>query len=95
MKKIAGPHERWRDLERNEGSQAGAGGTEVYDMSGGIEGTEQLSVDDLDDDDFGPSIIPPRSQRAKTSITHLSRLQGMELTSMINLAGVEQQEAAE
>ena len=91
LKEIAGPHERWRDLER-EGSQV-AGGTEVYDVSGGIESTEQLSVDDLDDDDFGPSIIPPRSQRAKTSITHLSRLQGMELTSMINLAGVEPQGA--
>jgi serine/threonine protein kinase len=91
LKKIAGPHERWRDLERSEGSHAG--GTEVYDMSGGPEGTDQLSVDDLDDDDFGPSIIPPRSQRAKTSITHLSRLQGMELTSMINLAGVEPQGA--
>jgi serine/threonine protein kinase len=91
LKKIAGPHEEWRDLERNEASQVG--GTEVYDMSGGPEGTDQLSVDDLDDDDFGPAIIPPRSQRAKTSITHLSRLQGMELTSMINLAGVEQQGA--
>jgi serine/threonine protein kinase len=94
LRKIAGPHERWRDLERGDGSQAGvAGGTEVYDMSGVGGGTDLLDVDDLDDDDFGPSIIPPRSQRAKTSITHLSRLQGMELTSMINLAGVEQQGA--
>jgi serine/threonine protein kinase len=104
LRKVCGPPERWRDLESERAGTGGAaGGTEVYDMSGASdvsdvgEGTAQLSLDDLDEEDFGPASglapLPPRAERAKTSLTHLSRLQGMELTSMINLAGVEQQGA--
>ncbi len=91
LRKVCGPHERWREMDPAEGTQGPRGGTEVYDM--GPEGTDQLSVDDLDDDDFGSSSLSSglsamRNARAKTSITHLSRLQGIELTSMINLADV-------
>ena len=92
LRKVAGPPKTWREADQAE-SAAGPrpGGTEVYDM--GSEGTEQLSADEIpeieDDDleeDFGPLSMPPRSARAKTSITQLSRLQGIELTGMINLA---------
>jgi hypothetical protein len=95
LREVCGPPQRWRELEgERAGSQGPPGGTEVYDLSGlGEEGTEQLGLDDLDDEDFGPAKLPPRAERMKTSITHLSRLQGMELTSMINLAGGEPQGA--
>jgi serine/threonine protein kinase len=92
LRKIAGDPAEWRELEAPE-SGGHAGGTELYAMDDGVgEGTEQLSVDDLDDDDFGPD-LPLVRERQKTSITHLSKLQGMELTSMINLAGLESQGA--
>jgi len=98
LRKVCGPPERWRDLDGSErlgsGGPAG-GGTEVYDMSDASaepEGTDLLSLEDLDDDDFGSAsglALPPRAERMKTSITHLSRLQGIELTSMINVAAME------
>jgi serine/threonine protein kinase len=95
LRKVCGPPAEWRELDEvggGGGTQAG-GGTELYQM--GPEGTDQLSIEDLeDDDDFGElAILPPRRERQKTSITHLSRLQGMELTSMINIAGGEPQGA--
>jgi len=90
LRKVVGPHDKWRELDAQDGTAGPRHGTEVYDM--GPEGTDQLSVDDLDDDDFGSGsalssgMSAMRGVRAKTSITHLSRLQGIELTSMINLA---------
>jgi serine/threonine protein kinase len=73
LRKVVGPHEKWRELDAHEGTAGPRGGTEVYDM--GPEGTYQLSVDDLDDDDFGSSDLSSglsamRGARAKTSITH-------------------------
>ncbi len=90
LAKACGPHEQWRELDAADGAAGPRHGTEVYDMGDEPEGTDQLSVDDLDDDDFGSSLSSGlsamRGVRAKTSITHLSRLQGVELTSLINLA---------
>jgi serine/threonine protein kinase len=94
LRSICGPPAEWRELEQPDAEAAHpGGGTELYAMNDDGEGTDQLSVDDLDDEDFGPDVLPPRSARAKTSITHLSRLQGMELTSMINIAGLDAQGA--
>ncbi len=96
LRKVAGAPTTWREADEAEGGAAPhPGGTEVYDM-GEPEGTEQLDAseipeieDDDDDEDFGAIRLPPRPAgraRAKTSITQLSRLQGVELTGMINIA---------
>jgi hypothetical protein len=78
-------------------------GTEIYEgMEPPVEGTEKIDVDDLDDGDLdglisvvqrdaGGPIFDERKKRQvrqHTSITNLSRLQGLELTSMINISGI-------
>jgi serine/threonine protein kinase len=86
---VCGEHDQWRededDLVEPAGTAAlsGRAGTEVYDHE--------------DDDDFGPLSVHSmaeraevaqaraRAQRAKTSLSGLSRLQGVELTSIINM----------
>ncbi len=82
----------------------GSGGTELYDYADpeGTEQIDVSDVDmegsqpDLievvgDSDDQVSSLIDMNSvirRRQKTSVTHLTELQGIELTSMINLASV-------
>ncbi|HUH00687.1 MAG TPA: serine/threonine-protein kinase [Kofleriaceae bacterium] len=95
LREVCGPIEGWRELDRAD-SGGGGGGTEIYDE---IDGTEQIDVSGADYasellsvviDDAKPALIsdlPKRRARAQTSITNLSRLQGLELTSMINIAG--------
>jgi len=97
-----GPPENWRDLRQP--SQGGAG-TEIYEP----EGTEQIGVSDVSLDYEAsdmlsvvgdvprPSVFSDykiRRQRAQTSITNLSRLQNLELTSMINIADMDAPGAA-
>jgi serine/threonine protein kinase len=95
---LCGDPSRWRNLDGERASSAfGGGGTEIYDEH---EGTEQLDVSEVSgpdedlisvvhEDASGPVFADRRRRRgrAQTSITHLSRLQGIELTSMINIAG--------
>jgi hypothetical protein len=94
---VCGPIDRWRDDGEEGVEPAGTaalprGTTEAFDAE--LDG-------DSDDDDFGPPLsihsmaeraealrggrpgAPP--DRAKSSLTNLSRLQGKELTSIINM----------
>jgi hypothetical protein len=96
LRSICGDPNRWRNVEAT--SHGGApGGTEMYGPEEGTQklGLSALELDDSEadlvevlDDDETRSVLAfdVRSQRQKTSITHLTKLQGMELTSMINLA---------
>jgi serine/threonine protein kinase len=97
LREVCGPGARWRDGE-GEGAALGAG-TEIYDEAS--EGTERLDVADADDELDGLISVVQRDARAPvfnerkdrqsrqhTSITNLSRLRGLELTSMINISGL-------
>ncbi|WP_428262750.1 serine/threonine protein kinase [Haliangium sp.] len=86
---VAGPVERWRDLEGDEDVPSMF---EEY-----AEGTEKIDINEIDDDARGPAPAidlpnPPtlqeqarREQRAAASMTNLERFRGLELTSMIRL----------
>jgi hypothetical protein len=94
LRLVCGPPARWRDVEGRDatGTAAiGGGGTEVYDAI--ADGTDQIDLSDEEDDeisevsDVEPSFSPGiemRRAREQTSMTMLGRLQGIELTSMIN-----------
>jgi tRNA A-37 threonylcarbamoyl transferase component Bud32 len=95
---VCGSSVRWRDLERpGSGTQAAGGaGTEIYEP----EGTDQIDVSEISDLDYADDLVSvvhddmagpvianrARRKRAQTSLTNLSRLQGIELTSMIKIA---------
>jgi len=97
LREVCGPSSAWRDGELASGRRGP--GTELYDRP---EGTERLDVGELEGDDLdglisvvmrdaaGPIFNERhgRKDRAHTSITNLSRLQGLELTSMINISGL-------
>jgi serine/threonine protein kinase len=90
LRTVCGDHSTWR----LDGSDAAppAGGTEIYDNA---EGTQQLDygseAEFIDDDDvlaFDSGFVKARAsrqKRAKTSMTLLGDLQGVELTSMAAL----------
>jgi serine/threonine protein kinase len=96
LREVCGDPETWRD-EQVEATRAG--GTELYDLDEG-NGTEQIDLGDdseaiLSDSDVvsmasGNSMVAGKAQRrerAKTSITRLTELKGIELTSLINMGG--------
>lgn len=98
---VCGPPDEWRDLGSTP-SQSDHG-TEMYEP----EGTEQIGFSEVDyDEDDLISVVgdlPSKSvfsdykirhKRAQTSITNLSRIQGLELTSMINIAEMDRAGAA-
>jgi serine/threonine protein kinase len=97
LREVCGEADTWRD----DGSeQAAGGGTELYDID---ESTDQIHPDELfededdDSDDLsvavdGGDILRDRDRRhrrAETAMSKLTELRGMELTSMINMTGVE------
>ncbi|HLU67118.1 MAG TPA: serine/threonine-protein kinase [Kofleriaceae bacterium] len=95
LRAVCGDPDSWRD----DGAEAAAaGGTELYDID---EGTEQIEADELlGDNDSDLSVVidgveqlvregPRRQKRARTSLTKLTELKGIELTSMINMTGVD------
>ncbi len=89
LRTVCGDHSTWR----TDGSdQPPVAGTEIYDN---VEGTEQIEygseVENLGDSDilaFDAGFVKARAnrgKRAKTSLTLLGDLQGVELTSMAAL----------
>jgi serine/threonine-protein kinase len=94
---VCGAPERWRDSEEESSA---AGGTEVYD---GGEGTEQINLNEVESEQDEEELLSVagseeasivaegsrRRARAATSATHLGKLQGLELTSLIKLAEIE------
>lgn len=108
LRQVCGPAEEWRDVgEHGEGASPGGPGTEVYDVEDQrAEGTEQLGVDEVEDDGLDDLVgalraprapsgrqpalaVPDRAERASQMID-LARFQRLELTSMVNLAELEQ-----
>lgn len=94
LEETCGPAESWRNIDESPQEPGGSGGTEIYEP----EGTEQIDFnEDSDVDDlisvvhsgFSAELVNDalnRRKRAQTSLTNLTRLQGLELTSMINIA---------
>lgn len=94
LRTVCGHHATWRE---ETADVVGSDGTEIYDQE---EGTQQLDQQyqydgSFDVDDallaIGGDIVTPhdkRRDRAKTSLTLLSDLKGVELTSMTNLGEV-------
>ncbi len=96
LRQACGSHTHWRDEDAENTPGAG---TELYDHE---EGTQQIDFQDEPDDDMGEvlavggSFVNPanrRRERAKTSLTLLGDLKGVELTSLAAL-GAGQNEGA-
>lgn len=98
LRGVCGDSRHWRDGGGEASS--GGGGTELYDFEdGAVEGTEQIHPDEVfEDSDLSVAIAgidqlvdegPRRRNRARTHLTKLTQLRNMELTSMINMAGVD------
>jgi len=100
LREICGDPERWRHLDSATQDGARVDGTEIYEPE---EGTEQVGLSALELDESEADLIEVldvdetksviklsdfRTQRQPTSITHLTELQTMELTSMVNQAGI-------
>ena len=103
LREVCGRPNSWRELESTESGDSGGTeiyddvpeGTEQIDVSA-LSG---LDLDLDEEEELISVVIGPdemneildagadRRRRAQTSLTHLSRLQGLELTSMINIAG--------
>jgi tRNA A-37 threonylcarbamoyl transferase component Bud32 len=102
LRQLCGPPGEWRDsddVRARSASMIAGGGTEVYDFVDDGEGTQQVDPDELardeddedDDDRAGEAPIAPSRPAARAASTiELGRLQGIELTSMIDLANLEQ-----
>lgn len=100
LRQVCGPPEEWRETEdvgpARTAALSAAGGTEVYDYAAEGEGTEQVGADELAPDELGEVMARPGllgGRRATTRLTSnldLGRLQGMELTSLINSAELEE-----
>jgi serine/threonine protein kinase len=97
LREVCGDPDLWRD-DGTE-NQTAAGGTELYDFDE-VEGTEQIEPDDLFEDESDLSVAVAgvddlvsdnmrRQKRARTSLTKLTELKNIELTSMINMTGVD------
>jgi serine/threonine protein kinase len=95
LREVCGDPDTWRD----DGSEHHTGaGTELYDID---ESTDQIHPDELfEDDDFDEVSVAvdggqllreneQRARRARTAMSKLTELRGIELTSMINMTGVE------
>jgi serine/threonine protein kinase len=85
LRMVCGPPSQWREQEL---SVTANDGTELYDQ---VEGTQQLSFADdgseIDVVDLGSELvninsISKKRERAKTSMTKLGDLRGIELTSL-------------
>ncbi|MBK9034678.1 MAG: serine/threonine protein kinase [Myxococcales bacterium] len=88
-------------------AQLGGAGTEVYDAASGVEvqeGTEQLDARGFDDDDGGLDDLVGalaaarsdggrRDRNDRSGLVDLGRLKRLELTSMVNIAELEQRGA--
>jgi hypothetical protein len=89
LRTVCGPASSWRDTEEPLGQASFVGaGTEIYE---GADEAERPAIEEFELSVVGPmeEILKDgakRRQRARTSITHLTQLQGIELTSMFNLA---------
>jgi hypothetical protein len=99
LREACGDPEHWRRIDAT--SAGGGGGTEMYDVGDEGEGTEQIAFSDLGVADDSAEIIEVvhserdpslmdaserRRNRQRTAVTNLTRLQGLELTSMVNMA---------
>ncbi len=94
LKSVCGPHSSWRDDD--SGVRRPGDGTEIYDHNEGTEGLSEAEASGYDLDDFVPNSIGnapgyvnphgKRKERAKTSLSLLIDLKGVELTSMAKLA---------
>ncbi|MEZ4398689.1 MAG: serine/threonine-protein kinase [Kofleriaceae bacterium] len=108
LRQVCGPPEQWRDVGEQLGGHTaalGRPGTEVYDVDARVEvqeGTEQLEPGGLADDDglddlvgalAGARAASERKHERASSVIDLNRLQRLELTSMVNLAELEQRGA--
>jgi len=97
LREVCGDADTWRD----DGSeQAGGAGTELYDID---ESTDQILPDELyeadESDDLsvavdGGQLLSDRERRNhgrrhSTAMSKLTELRGIELTSMINMTGVD------
>ena len=88
---VCGDPSGWREIDdRPSSASPGTRGTEIYDR---VESTEQISADEVEEDLLqlaeAGSLLDQgrrRRERAKTSITHLTELKGIQLTSVMNLA---------
>jgi serine/threonine-protein kinase len=105
LREACGNPGSWRDDRADaESARAAGGGTEMYDigeLDGG--GTEQLDLGGDDEPILSHSDIvsmadgggkPSREARARTSITRLTELKGIQLTSLINMAATSDDGAA-
>ena len=109
LRQSCGAPEEWRDIGEQDGESPGGPGTEVYDVAEDHrdgDGTEQLGLDELDDEDDdlddlvgalsgGRNAAGDVSRRDHASertsqMIDLARFQRLELTSMVNLAELEQ-----
>ncbi len=107
LRAVCGEPDTWRSVNEaratslGAGTQALAGGTELYD----VEGTEQIDTSGVGQRSAGEllSVVDEereeapllsakslRKRRALTSLTNLTRLQGVELTSMAKLAAMDE-----
>ena len=95
LREVCGDADTWRD----DGSEHATGaGTELYDID---ESTDQIHPDELFEDDEsddlsvavdGGQLLRDRERRAgraRTAMSKLTELRGIELTSMINMTGVD------
>ena len=95
LREVCGDADTWRD----DGSEHATGaGTELYDID---ESTDQIHPDELfeedDSDDLSVAVDggqllrdrDRRARRAQTAMSKLTELRGIELTSMINMTGVD------
>jgi serine/threonine protein kinase len=95
LREVCGDADTWRD----DGSEHATGaGTELYDID---ESTDQIHPDELFEEDEsddlsvavdGGQVVLDRerkARRARTAMSKLTELRGIELTSMINMTGVD------
>ena len=95
LRGVCGDADTWRD----DGSeQAGGAGTELYDID---ESTDQIHPDELFEEDESDDLSlavdggqflrdkERRQRRAATAMSKLTQLKNIELTSMINMTGVD------
>src|SRR5690606_29270454 len=91
LRRVCGAPSGWREIDQRPASGSpGTRGTEIYDR---VESTEQMDASDFEEDlvqlaEAGSLLDQGRRRRdrARTSITHLTELKGIQLTSVMNLA---------
>jgi hypothetical protein len=105
LRDVCGRPEEWREIDAGAEDRSGVvpGGTEIYEEVDGTEQLQLSDIEfDFGDEDAdlisvalpdaeGPifSDRPTRRARARTALTNLGRLKGLELTSMINIEGLD------